>query len=164
MQIQDRKTHQMRPHVEVRPYPINSVNDDLEYDDATTPLYHVFVSQNKLKMLFLVAQIRNKRKYEVLRCEYVTLHGMDERNIYLNTVDNFNISADSTIVNEVFEYSLKPFDLKLLETTFHNFEFFESAIEGKGFVFEDAETYRKLKNFIESRCNKMLQNPHIIEY
>lgn len=164
MPIQERKSHQMRPHVEVRPYPINSANDDLEYDEATTPLYHVFVSQSKLKMLFVVAQIRNKREYEVLRCEYVTLHGMDERDIYLNIVDTFGISADSTIVNEVFEFSLKPFGLKLLDATFHNFEFFESAIEGKGFVFEDAELYNSLKNFIARRCNKMLQDPYVMEY
>lgn len=164
MQINNSKTLRMSPHVEARPYPINNCNDDLEYDDVTTPLYHVFVSQGKIKMLFLVAQIPSTRDYKVVKCEYITLHGIDERNIYLNTVDNISISADPTIVNEVFEWSLKPYRIKILNATFHNFEFFETEIEGKGFIFEDSSVYDELKAYIIKKCKQMLQNPYILEY
>ena len=164
MQVQTRQTTMFRPHVEARPCPINRDNDDFEYDSETTPLYHVNVSQGKLKMLFLVAQKRNSLEYDILRCEYLTLDGIDERNEYLNATDNISVSADPSIVNQIFGIHLEPFGIRLLDVTFHNFEFFESAIEGKGFVFEDTEKHAKLKALIQRKCLQMLHNPYIIEY
>ena len=158
----------MRPHIEVKPLPINTINDNLEYDEETTCLYHVIVSQGKLKMLFLVSQRPKhenpKREFDVVRCEYVSLHGIDERDQYLGQVNNLSISADKTIVNEIFEWTLEPYKLRMLNVTFHNFEFFESELEGKGFVFEDNSVYETLKNKINLRCSQMLRNPYIIEY
>lgn len=158
----------MRPHIEVKPLPINAVNDDLEYDEETTCLYHVIVSQGKLKMLFLVSQRPKrenpKREFDVVRCEYISLHGLDERDQYLGQVSDISLSADKTIVNEIFEWTLLPYSLKLLSVNFHNFEFFESELEGKGFVFENNKIYDKLKDKINLKCRKMLQNPYIIEY
>lgn len=158
----------MRPHIEVKPLPINTINDNLEYDEETTCLYHVIVSQGKLKMLFLVAQRPKsenpRREFDVVRCEYISLHGLDERDEYLGQVNDLSISADKTIVNEIFEWTLEPYSLKLLNVNFHNFEFFESELEGKGFVFENNEIYEILKDKINLRCSKMLRNPYIIEY
>lgn len=157
----------MNPHIEVKPFAINMYNDDLELDLETNCLYHVIVSQGKLKMLFLVAQrtpSAQQREFDVVRCEYVSLHGMDKRDEYLGRVSNFSISADKTIVNEIFSWTLEPYCLKMLNVTFHNFEFFEAEQEGKGFVFENQEVYEKLKDKINVVCLKMLRNPHIIEY
>lgn len=158
----------MRPHIEVKPLPINNTNDDIEDDDDCNCLYHVIVSQGKLKMMFLVAQRPRsempKREFDVVRCEYVSLHGIDERDKYLGEVNELSISADKTIVNEIFEWTLKPYALKIISATFHNFEFFETETEGKGFLFEDQEIYETLKDRINFTCNRMLRNPHIIEY
>lgn len=168
MNIQDTKYNVMKPHIEVVPLPINNINDDIENDDETNCLYHVLVSQGKLKMMFLIAQRprheQPKREFDVVRCEYISLHGIDERDKYLGTVDNISISADITIVNEIFEWTLKPYGIRMLEVTFHNFEFFESEMEGKGFIFEDNDTYEELKDKINVTCTHMLRNPYIIQY
>lgn len=153
------------PYIELLPFPINSGIDDIE-DDAAIPLYHVIVSQGQLKMLFLVIQHDQnaKRQFETLRCEYVGLHGIDERDEYLQEIDNIAISANVSIVNKIFEYSLSPFKLKLIEANFHNFEFFESEIEGKGFIFEDKQIYEELKDRINEKCILMLSNPKVNQY
>lgn len=168
MNTQDTKYNVMKPHIEVVPLPINNINDDIENDDNTNCLYHVLVSQGQLKMLFLVTQRPRheipKREFDVVRCEYISLHGINERDKYLGTVDNISVSADITIVSEIFEWTLKPYGIRMLEVTFHNFEFFESEIEGKGFIFEDNEIYEKLKDKINVTCNHMLRNPYIIQY
>lgn len=153
------------PYIELLPYPINSGIDDIE-DDAAIPLYHVIVSQGQLKMLFLVAQHDQnaRRQFEVIRCENVELHGMDERDEYLQKTDNIAISANVSIVNKIFEYSLSAYKLRLIDVNFHNFEFFESEIEGKGFIFEDNEIYEKLKDRINKKCISMLLNPKVNQY
>lgn len=166
--MQNTKFNVMNPYIEINPYPINANIDDLEDDSDTLPLFHVKVSQGQLKMLFLVVQQdlakTSGRLYETVRCEYISLHGLNERDKYLGTVDNLRISADCTIVNEIFDWTLKPYKLKLLNATFHNFEFFESEIEGKGFVFEDYDTYSKLKDLIDEKCKWMMRNPKVNQY
>lgn len=168
MNIKETKFNIMRPHIEVKPMAINMYNDDIEDDGETNCLYHVIVSQGKLKMKFLVAQRPKsenpKREFDVVRCEYVSLHGIDERDKYLGLIEDVSLSADKTIVNEIFSWTLQPYALKMISVTFHNFEFFESELEGKGFVFENQEIYEYLKDKINVVCNKMLRNPHIIEY
>lgn len=158
----------MIPHIEVKPMAINMYNDDLEYDSETNCLYHVIVSQGQLKMMFLVAQRpvtqTNHREFDVVRCEYVSLHGINERDEYLGQIKDLSISADKTIVNDIFNWTLEPYCLKMLSVTFHNFEFFEAEEEGKGFIFENKEVYEKLKDKINKVCVKMLHNPYIIEY
>lgn len=158
----------MMPHIEVKPMAINMYNDDLEYDSETNCLYHVVVSQGQLKMMFLVAQRpvteTNHREFDVVRCEYISLHGLNERDQYLGQVSDLSISADKTIVNEIFSSTLEPYCIKMLNITFHNFEFFEAEEEGKGFIFENKEVYDKLKDRINKVCVKMLRNPYIIEY
>lgn len=154
--------------MEVIPLPINNTNDDLEYDSDTDCIYHVKVSQGKLKMMFLVCQRplyeNHKREFETLKCVYISLHGIEERDRYLESVEDVSISADTSIVNEVFSWTLKPYGLRLLDVTFHNFEFFETSLEGKGFIFEDKEIYEKLKDIINTTCRRMLNNPKIKEY
>ena len=168
MNIQRTKYNAMRPHIEVKPLPINNSTDDIENDSNTSCLYHVLVSQGKIKMMFLVSQRpreeQPEREFDVIRCEYISLHGISERDTYLGQVDDLSISADATIVNELFEWSLKVFGIKLLKVVFHNFEFFETEVEGNGFVFEDQVLYNKLKDLINKRCSYMLRNPYIIEY
>lgn len=168
MNIQRTKYNAMRPHIEVKPLPINNGTDDIENDSNTSCLYHVLVSQGKIKMMFLVSQRpkeeQPEREFDVVRCEYISLHGISERDTYLGQVDDLSISADATIVNELFEWSLKVFGIKLLKVVFHNFEFFETEVEGNGFVFEDQALYNKLKDLINKRCSYMLRNPYIIEY
>lgn len=168
MNIQRTKCNVMRPHIEVKPLPINNNMDNIENDYITNCLYHVLVSQGKIKMMFLIAQRPREehplREFDVIRCEYISLHGISERDTYLGKVDNLSISADATIVNSIFEWTLKPYGIKLLKATFHNFEFFESEIEGNGFVFENKNLYNNLKNLINKRCSYMLRNPYIIEY
>lgn len=158
----------MKPHIEVKPLPINNFNDNIEDDEETTCLYHVIVSQGELKMLFLVAQRpmmeEPVREFDIVRCEYISLHGISQRDKYLGTVQNLSISADTTIVSELFQWSLKPYGIRLLKVVFHNFEFFETEGQGKGFVFEDQELYNKLKDLINKTCIKMLKNPYILEY
>lgn len=168
MNIQRTKYNAMRPHIEVKPLPINNYTDDIENDAETHCLYHVLVSQGKLKMLFLVAQRPLKeqpiREFDVVRCEYISLHGISERDTYLEKVNNISISADATIVNDLFSWTLAPYGIKLLKVVFHNFEFFETEVEGNGFVFEDQSLYNRLKDLINKRCSQMLRNPYIIEY
>ena len=168
MNIQRTNFKIMIPHIEVKPLPVNNYNDDIEDDPITNCLYHVIVSQGQLKMLFLVAQRPREeqpdREFDVVRCEYISLHGINERDRYLETVNDISLSADATIVSDIFAYSLKSYNIKLMNVVFHNFEFFESEVEGKGFVFEDTQTYDKLKDYINKTCSKMLRNPHIIEY
>lgn len=168
MNIQRTKIKYMMPHIEVKPLAINKYNDDIEDDTETNCLYHVLVSQGKIKMLFLVAQRpkeeQPKREFDTIRCEYISLHGIDERDLYIGAIHDISLSADATIVNDIFEYSLKLYGIKLIKVIFHNFEFFETEVEGKGFVFEDIEAYERLKDLINKTCSKMLRNPHIIEY
>lgn len=160
--------NKMHPHIEIKPFAINSYNDLLEDDENARPLFHVTVSQGKLKMLFLIIlQDQNKnpgRIYETVRCENVFLNGIDERDKYLGVVDNIAVSADCTIVNEIFDFSIKPYGLRLLKANFHNFEFFESDKEFKGFIFEDADIYNTLKDLIDKRCRKMMSNPQVVQY
>ena len=147
--MQETKFNKICPYIEIKPSPINSPLDDFEDDAEATPLYHVVVSQGQLKMLFLIILNNGKnpalRNFEIIRCEYLSLHGINERDKYLEAVDNINVSADVTIVNEIFEWTLKPFGIKLLKVNFHDFEFFEADKEGKGFIFEDLEAYNTLK-------------------
>lgn len=168
MNIQRTKYNAMRPHIEVKPLPINNNTDDIENDATTICLYHVIVSQGKIKMMFLVSQRpkeeQPEREFDVVRCEYISLHGISERDTYLGQVNDLSISADATIVNELFEWSLKVFGIKLLKVVFHDFEFFETEVEGNGFIFEDQNLYNKLKDLINKRCSYMLRNPYIIEY
>lgn len=168
MKVKRTNIKRMIPHIEVKPLPVNNWNDALEDDIETNCLYHVIVSQGQLKMMFLVAQrtreISPKREFDVVRCEYISLHGINERDQYLETVNDISLSADATIVSEIFEYSLQPYGIQLNNVVFHNFEFFESELEGKGFTFEDVEAYEKLKDLINKTCGKMLRNPYIIEY
>lgn len=168
MNIQRTKHNAMRPHIEVKPLPINNNTDDIENDATTSCLYHVIVSQGKIKMMFLVSQRpkeeQPEREFDVVRCEYISLHGISERDTYLGQVNDLSISADATIVNELFEWSLKVFGIKLLKVVFHDFEFFEAEVEGNGFIFEDQNLYNKLKDLINKRCSYMLRNPYIIEY
>lgn len=164
--MQNTKFNIMNPYIEIKPYPINAAIDDLE-DSNVIPLFHVLISQGHLKMIFLVAMQDPKitgRTYQVVRCENIFLHGINERDEYLGQVGNPTISADSTIVNEVFEWSLKPYGLKILEATFHNFEFFESEIEGKGYIFENYNIYEKLKDIINTKCIKMMKNPKLNQF
>lgn len=166
--MQETKFNKMHPHIEIKPFPINSRMDDFEDDTETLSLFHVTVSQGVLKMLFLVVlqdQLKHPgRVYDTIRCEYVSLHGLDERDKYLGVVDNIAISADCTIVNEIFDWSLKPYGLKLLSANFHDFEFFESDVEGKGFVFEDSSIHNTLKDLIDSKCKLMMRNQNVIQY
>lgn len=157
--MQTTKYNKMNPYIEIKPYPINNYIEDLDDDPNTRPLYHVLVSQGQLKMLFLVflnnGEDPTLRNFETIRCEYLSLHGMNERDKYLEVVDEVKISADVTIVNEIFDWLLKPYGLKLLSATFHDFEFFESDKEGKGFIFENKQTYDTLKDLISKKCEKM---------
>lgn len=168
MNIQRTKYNNMKPHIEVKPLPINNNTDDIENDYDTNCLYHVLVSQGKIKMLFLVAQRPREehpdREFDVVRCEYISLHGISERDSYLGQINELSISADPTIVSELFDWSLKPYGIKLLNVVFHNFEFFETEVEGNGFIFEDQRAYTQLKDLINKRCSYMLRNPYIIEY
>lgn len=158
--MQKTRFNKMKPYIEIKPYPINNVLNNFEEDHDINPLYHVSVSQGQLKMLFLVILNDHEntalRKFETIRCEYVSLHGINERDKYLEVVDNLSISADVTIVNEIFEWTLKPYGIKLLKASFHDFQFFESDKEGKGFIFEDQEIYNKLKDLIDKKCDRMI--------
>lgn len=167
--MQTTQYYEMRPYIQMQPYPINSRMNDLEEDFDAVPLFHVIVSQGKLKMLFLVAnhdpmRYPNTREYETIKCEYISLHGKSERDKYLGTVDNVKISADCTIVNEIFQWTLAPYSLKLYKANFHNFEFFESDLEGKGFAFLDSDKYEILKDLINQKCKLMMRNPGIKQY
>lgn len=166
--MQETKFNKMSPYIEIKPYPVNSSLDNFEYEPESKPLYHVLVSQGQLKMLFLVflngGENPALRKFETIRCEYLTLHGLNERDKYLEVVDNISVSADVTIVNEIFEWTLKPYGIKLLSANFHDFEFFESDKEGKGFIFENQEYYNTLKDLISKKCDKMLSNSYVNQY
>lgn len=166
--MQQTKFNKMCPYIEIKPFPINNDMDNFEEEPGTLPLFHVAVSQGALKMMFLVVMqdqfLMPKRRFEIVRCEYLSLHGIDQRDKYLETVDNTNISADPTIVNEIFEWTLKPYALKLLKVNFHNFEFFETAIENKGFIFEDTDVYDNLKDLINKKCIAMMSNPKVYQY
>lgn len=166
--MQETKFNKMHPHIEIKPFPMNTKMDNFEENPDTLSLFHVTVSQGNLKMLFLVVlqdQLKYPgRTYDVIRCEYVSLHGMDERDKYLGVVNNIAISADCTIVNEIFDWNIKPYGLKILSANFHNFEFFESNIEGKGFVFQDSAIYNILKDLIDVKCKLMMRNPKVIQY
>lgn len=166
--MQETKFNKICPYIELKPYPVNSPLDNFEEDADTRPLFHVSVSQGQLKMLFLVILNNGEnptlRKFETIRCEYLSLHGINERDKYLEVVDNINVSADVTIVNEIFEWTLKPYGIKLLNANFHDFEFFESDKEGKGFIFEDEVSYNILKDLISKKCDKMMSNSHVNQY
>ena len=142
----------MDPYISIFVDPINKHDDP----DNSDNLYHVLVSQGKIKMLFLVISMdmsnNPKRQYETIRGEYLTLHGIDERDQYLEKTDEIAVSADVSIVNSVFEHSLKPFGIRLNKCSFHNFDFFESQMEGKGFFFEDSDKYEILKDLIKKKC------------
>lgn len=166
--MQETKFNKMQPHIEIKPFPINSKMDNFEDESDTLSLFHVTVSQGKLKMLFLIVlqdQLKYPgRVYDTIRCEYISLHGIDERDKYLGVIDNISVSADCSIVNEIFIWSLKPYSIKILSANFHDFEFFESDIEGKGFVFEDVSIYNTLKDLIDSKCKYMMRNPNVVQY
>lgn len=163
--MQETKFNKICPYIELKQYPINNPLDNFDEDLDTRPLYHVTVSQGQLKMLFLVILNNEEkpslRKFETLRCEYLSLHGINERDKYLQVVDNINVSADITIVNEIFKWTLEPYGIKLLKANFHDFEFFESNKEGKGFIFENPESYNTLKDLISKKCDKMLYKSHL---
>lgn len=156
----------LMPHIELIPHPVNCKIDDIE-DTDVTELYNVIVSQNNLKMLFLVERNNpysnyKNREYETIKCEYISLHGIDKKDEYLQQVDDISLSADHTIVNNIFKTSLEPFKLKLLKNlVFHNFEFFEAKVEGVDFVFEDENIYNKLKDLINIKCLKMIKNSNL---
>lgn len=158
----------MKPYIKILPHAINACNDNLDDDCETSPLYHVIVSQDKLKMMFLVVkrdELENpKRIYDVVRCEYISLHGMNERDEYLQieTIDS-SLSADCTLIDEIFKTSIEPYGINLLRVTFHDFEFFEADVENKGFTFDDADKYEKLKELINKKCLEMMLNPNIRE-
>ena len=158
--------NKFNPYIMLFPYPINCNEEDMEDNDNSFPLYHVLVSQGKLKMLFLVVHqnYNSKRQFETIKCEYVSLHGLNERDEYLQQTDKIGISADCSIVNKIFEYSLSPYGIRLISTNFHNFEFFESDKEGTDFVFEKPEVYEELKDRINKTCIKMLSIPKVNQY
>lgn len=154
------------PSIEIKPLPINYKMDDLEDDPEALALYHVTVSQGRLKLLFLVERTNpgvnpNHRPFEVIRCEYLSLHGLHELDKYKNVTDINSISADVSIVNEIFKTSLEPFGLVLKNVVFHNFEFFESENEGINFEFADIAKYELLKDLINNKSLKMMSNPKI---
>ena len=154
--------HKFLPSIEIQPWPLNVGIDDIEDEDVNL-LYHVIVSQANLKMLFLVEQRDTSiegvnRRYEVLRCESVSLHGIDQRDKYMEAVDNVPIGSDCSIVNEIFESILKPYGLRLIKVNFHDFVFFESDNEGTSFIFEDAIIYDKLKDLINIKSVRMMKN------
>ena len=93
MNINNTRHNVMSPHIQVKQIAINCYNDDLNEDSNVNSLYHVIVSQGKLKMKFLVAQRpkneKPKREFDVVRCEYVSLHGLNERDEYLEKTMNW---------------------------------------------------------------------------
>lgn len=152
------------PSIEIKPLPINYKMDDLEDDVNAVALYHVTVSQNRLKLLFLVERTNpginpNNRPFEVIRCEYLSLHGLHELDKYKDVDDIKSISSDVSIVNEIFKTSLEPFGLVLKNIVFHDFDFFESENEGVNFEFADKKKYELLKDLISKKCIKMMSNP-----
>lgn len=164
MNINRSRVNKICPHIQVKPFAINTNYDDLINSDKT-PLYHVIVSQGLLKMLFLVAHDKtNNREFEVIKCEYIALHGINERDIYDIIDGEDKISSDPTIINKNFKWVLEPYGIKLLKVTNHSFEFIESDKELKGFIFEDQDKYNILKDLINAKCQKVLKNPYIIQY
>lgn len=165
--MQTTKYNKLCPYIEIKPYPINNNMENFEEEVGTLPLFHVTVSQGQLKMLFLVIKqdeaFLPKRSFETIRCEYLSLHGINERDKYLGTVDDISISADPTIVNEIFEWTLKPYGIKLIKVNFHDFEFFETSIENKGFVFENQEVYETIKDLINKKCKTMMSNQNVYQ-
>ena len=154
------------PSIEIKPLPLNYKMDDLEDDEEAVALYHVTVSQGRLKMLFLVERTNPgvnpaNRPFEVIRCEYLLVHGLHELDKYLEVEDKIAISKDVSIVNEIFKTTLEPFGLELKSVVFHDFGFFESESENANFVFKDEVKYELLKDLVNKKCLKMMSNPKI---
>lgn len=145
----------MHPHIEVTSRAINTrLNySDPEYSDTEESLYHVVVSEDKLKLLFTVKwqdPAKNPREFQVVRHDHLYLDGQDDNQEY--PIGTFpyggSISADNSIIQELFQKNLSPYQIRLDKVTVHNHNYYESI----NFTFVDPQLLEELYDKIHEAC------------
>lgn len=152
----------MNPHIEVQTRSINSqLNyNDPEYDDAMPSLYHVVISEGTLKVLGTV-EWRNPdqhpREFQLVRFDHLYLDGQDKGQAYPIGKVPFTgqLSADPTIVQDLFKQALDPYGIRLDKVTIHNHHFYESI----NFAFADEALLNELYDRINEVCLKVKYSP-----
>lgn len=152
----------MHPHIEIKLRPINTRRNynDPDYDDNEEGIYHVIISENKLKMLFTVKWQEpglNKREFQVIRHDHLYLDGQDKGQVYPigNHPYGGTISADNSVVQELFSDNLDPYQIRLDKVTVHNHLFYESI----NFTFVDPQLLETLYDRINEACLKAKFSP-----
>jgi hypothetical protein len=150
----------MNPYIEVKDKAINcNTNYNSSESNAdSNSLYHVFISERNLKLLFTVEWVDQKSnpfEFQVVTCNQLYLDGIDNNMVYPITsgVASGTISSDTTIVNNLFTDNLNPYGIVINKLTFHNFKNFESV----DFTFTDDIKRQKLYNLIKNKCKKIIE-------
>jgi hypothetical protein len=141
----------MKPYIEVSQTALKGADD----------LYTVFVSEGLLKMEMTVKWENPDdypEQFRIIPKKCLFLNGifgiMDVNKIY-NEVQYPNglgtISADPTIVEELFRGSIEPYGIKLNKVAFHSFSFFESED-----YTMDPDKEKELFELIIKRCKEVL--------
>ena len=150
----------MRPHIEIKTKPINyNMNyHDENFDENQKEIFHVFIAEDRLKLLFTVEWVdptTNTREFKVVKHDHLYLDGMDRKATYPEGTYIGNLSADPTIIYALFQDNLNPYSIQLNNVTVHNMVFFESV----DFVFTDQDKLEKLYDLINEACKKIKHNP-----
>lgn len=152
----------MNPYIEVKDRSINArLNyNDPDYDDSAVSLFHVFISQEKLKVLFTVEwkdPNSNLREFQVIKHDHLYLDGQDRDKIYpIGTTPYPGVlSADPSIVQELFSDNLDRYGIRLDKVTIHNHTFYESV----NFTFTDPAKLDQLYDLINEACTKVKYSP-----
>jgi hypothetical protein len=146
----------MNPHIEVKDKAINTqLNyNEKNFNESSSSLFHVFISEDKLKVLFTVEwkdPNSSKREFQVVKHDHLYLDGIDKGKAYpIEKPYVGTISADPTVVQKLFSKNLDTYGIRLDKVTTHKLTFFESI----DFTFTDPVKLEELYDKINEACIK----------
>lgn len=148
----------MNPHIEIKDRPINTkLNyNEKDFDESVVSLYHVFISEDKLKILFTVEWKDpniSEREFQVVKHDHLYLDGPDSNQEYPIGEGSWSgtLSADQTIVQELFKDNLDPYGIVLNKVVLHNLV----NIESIDFEFTDQNKLEELYDKINEKCKSI---------
>lgn len=151
----------MHPHIEIKASSIstNRNYNDPDYDDTKIKLFHVIISEGKLKLLMTVQwqdPANHTREFQVIRHDHLYLDGHDPGTPYPGAAPyTGNISADTTEAQELFQKSLSPYMIHLDKVTVHSKINYEST----QFSFTDPQILEELYDRINDVFLKAKYSP-----
>lgn len=153
-------------HINKTPLNVTTNYNDPQYDDSIPPLYQAFLSDQNLKISFLVLwnnnfdievqttvpTFKSYREFQIVKFDSLYLHGLDTGKTPDINEKSGTISTNPEIVQALFQDILSPYGIVLNEATIHDYKDFESI----NYSFSNEVLKEKLYDLVDYTFRKNL--------